>query len=87
MTVERIINILENTKRIEKTETVEIDKVIDMLDDLKQKQINYKNHLLNLLKRTQISYARTDDISDFAKILAYENTLEFFKDDIEKEME
>ena len=85
MTVERIINILENTKRIEKTDSVEIDKVIDMLNDLKQKQINYKNHLLNLLKRTQISYARTDDISDFAKILAYENTLEFFKDDIEKE--
>ena len=72
MTVERIINILENTKRIEKTDSVEIDKVIDMLDDLKQNQINYKNHLLNLLKRTQISYAKTDDISDFAKILAYE---------------
>lgn len=84
MTVERIINILENTKRIEKAETVEIDKVIEMLNDLKQNQINYKNHLLNLLKEVQISYAKTDDITDYVKILTYENALEFFKCDIER---
>lgn len=84
MTVERIINILKNTKRIEKTETVEIDKVIDMLNDLKQSQINYKNHLSMLLYETKISYAETKDLSDFAKTLAYDNALEFFKCDIER---
>ena len=84
MTVERIINILENTKRIEKTELVEIDKVIEMLNDLKQNQINYKNHLLMLLNETKISYAETKDLADFAKTLAYDNALEFFKCDIER---
>ena len=85
MTVERIINILENTKRIEKTDSVEIDKVIEMLNDLKQKQINYKNHLLNLLKRTKLTYEETNDITDYTKILAYTNAIEFFEDDIEKD--
>ena len=85
MTVDKIINILENTKRIEKTETVEIDKIIEMLNDLKQKQINYKNHLLNLLKRTKLTYEETNDITDYAKILSYTNAIEFFEDDIEKE--
>jgi len=84
MTVERIIKILENTKRIEKTELVEIDKVIEMLNDLKQNQINYKNHLLMLLNETKISYAETKDLADFAKTLAYDNALEFFKCDIER---
>lgn len=85
MTVERIINILENTKRLEKTDLVEIDKVIEMLNDLKQKQINYKNHLLNLLKRTKLTYEETNDITDYVKTLAYTNAIEFFEDDIEKE--
>lgn len=85
MTVERIINILENTKKIEKTNSVEIDKVIEMLNDLKQKQVNYKNHLLQLLKRTKLTYEETNDITDYTKILAYTNAIEFFEDDIEKE--
>lgn len=85
MTVDKIINILENTKRIDKTETVEIKYVIDMLNDLKQKQINYKNHLLNLLKRTKSTYEETNDLTDYTKILAYTNAIEFFKCDIEKE--
>lgn len=85
MSVEKIINILENTKRIEKTETVEIDKVIEMLNELKQKQVNYKNHLLQLLKRTKLIYEETNDLTDYTKILAYTNAIEFFEDDIEKE--
>lgn len=84
MSVERIIKILENTKRIEKTDLVEIDKVIEMLNDLKQNQNNYKNHLLMLLNETKISYAETKDLADFAKTLSYENALEFFKCDIER---
>lgn len=84
MSVERIIKILENTKRIEKTEFVEIDKVIEMLNDLKQNQINYKNHLKMLLNETKISYVETKDLADFAKTLSYENALEFFKCDIER---
>lgn len=85
MSVDKIIRILENTKRIEKTETVEIGKVIEMLNNLKQNQINYKNHLLNLLKRTKLTYEETNDITDYTKILAYTNALEFFENDIEKE--
>ena len=85
MTVERIINILENTKRIEKTETVEIDKVIDMLNDLKQNQINYKNHLSRLIKLAKMRYEETNDITDYVKTLAYTNAKEFFENDIEKE--
>lgn len=84
MSVDKIIKILENTKRIEQTETVEIKVVIEMLNDLKQNQINYKNHLLMLLNETKISYAETKDLSDFAKVLAYDNALEFFKCDIER---
>lgn len=85
MTVDKIINILENTKRIEQDDSVEIDKMIDMLNDLKQNQINYINHILNLLKRTQMSYEKTNDITDYTKILAYTNAIEFFENDIEKE--
>lgn len=84
MSVDKIIKILENTKRIEQTETVEIKVVIEMLNDLKQNQINYKNHLLMLLNETKISYAETKDLSNFAKVLAYDNALEFFKCDIER---
>lgn len=84
MSVDKIIKLLENTKKVEQTETVEIKKVIEMLNDLKQNQINYKNHLLMLLSETKISYAETKDLSDFAKTLAYDNALEFFKCDIER---
>ena len=84
MTVDKIIKLLENTKKVEQTELVEIDKVIEMLNDLKQNQINYKNHLLMLLNETKISYAETKDLSDFTKTLAYDNALEFFKCDIER---
>lgn len=85
MTVERIINILENTKRIEKTETVEIDKVIEMLNDLKQKQINYKNHLSRLLELANERYEKNEDITDFVRTLTFSNAIEFFEDDIERE--
>lgn len=84
MSVDKIIKILENTKKIEKTETVEIDKVIEMLNDLKQNQINYKNHLLLLLNETKMRYVETKDLSDYTKTLSYENALEFFKCDIER---
>lgn len=85
MTVERIINILENTKRIEKTETVEIDKVIEMLNDLKQKQTNYKAHLELLITKNKKDYEENKIITDYARILAFTTAKEFFESDIEKE--
>lgn len=85
MTVERIINILENTKRIEKTDSVEIDKIIDMLNDLKQNQINYKAHLELLIKKNKEDYEENKIITDYARILAFTTAKEFFENDIEKE--
>ena len=85
MTVERIINILENTKRIEKTDSVEIDKVIEMLNDLKQNQINYKNHLERLIATSKQDYEENKVITDYARILAFTTAKDFFEYDIENE--
>lgn len=85
MTVDKIIKILENTKRIEKTETVDIKNVIDMLNDLKQKQINYKNHLSSLLKLANERYEKSENITDFVRTLTLSNAIEYFENDIEKE--
>jgi hypothetical protein len=85
MTIERIINILENTKRIEKTELVEIGKVIEMLNELKQKQNNYKNHLERLIDKNLEDYDENKKITDYARMLAFTTAKEFFENDIEKE--
>jgi hypothetical protein len=85
MTVDKIIKLLENTKRIEKTELVEIDKVIEMLNDLKRKQINYKNHLERLIAKNKKDYEENKVITDYARILAFTTAKDFFEYDIEKE--
>jgi hypothetical protein len=85
MTVDKIIKLLENTKRIEKTELVEIDKVIEMLNDLKRKQINYKNHLERLIAKNKKDYEENKVITDYARILAFTTAKDFFENDIEKE--
>lgn len=86
MTIDKVIRILENTKRNEKTETVGIDEMIEMLNDLKQNQINYKNHLERLITLAKQRYEETEDITDYVRILTFSNAIEFFKDDIEKEV-
>ena len=85
MTVEKIINILENTKRIEKTETVKIEDIILMLKEVKQRQTYLKDSLLGFIKQTKENYEKNNDITDYARLLAFTTAKDFFESYIEKE--
>lgn len=81
--IKRVKKLLKNEKKIEKRNVIEIDKVLELLDELEQDQINYKYHLKRLKEINEERYKQHQEISDYVKVLAFDSAILFFESDIE----
>jgi hypothetical protein len=81
--IKRVKRLLNNEKKIEKRNVIEIDTVLELLNDMEQDQINYKYHLKRLKKLNEERYKKEQEISDYAKVLAFDSAIMFFESDIE----
>lgn len=81
--IKRMKRLLNNEKKIEKRNVIEIDTVLELLDDMEQDQINYKYHLKRLKKMNEEDYKKEQNITSYVKALAFDSAIMFFESDIE----